>query len=194
MMTDIEMKEIETIVANGKLTLAESVAYYNLFLIKQLDRIIVSAGCESPGTFTIGLVLGILVYDHFMTRFGRKLGASESIIAESEESKEERTLVLMRTWPEYPHQRLIRLIDFAAEKIMYLWAAFIDEVDKIDRGEPSQNSSLDFFLEYVYKNSVDDDAHILRSSGRDFSTALCHAFKVLCKDFFSTPNNSKKGA
>ena len=179
MISDVENESLETVIDSGKLTLVESIAYYNLYLNKQFDRMVVSSGGKSPGPWSIGLVFGILAYDRFIIRFGSEMDVPKAIIARSEESMKDRRELLAQVYPEYPHERIGRLIDFAAERIMLLYNDFISELNIIQDGGQSRRMDLDFFIEYVEKNSVEDDAEPIRMDCRDFSTACCHALKVL---------------
>ena len=143
-----------------------------------------SSGGESPGSWSTGIVFGILAYDRFMTRFGSELDVPKAIIDQSDESMKERTGLIVQVYPKWPHERIGRLIDFAATRIMMVYKDFISELGFIENSGQSKRMDFDFFMEYVEKNSVDDHAEAIRMDCIDFSTACCHALKVLNHEYF----------
>ncbi len=179
MISDVENELLETVIDSGNLTLVESIAYYNLYLNNQFDRMIVSSGGESPGPWSIGVVFGRLAYDRFMVKFGGEMNVPKTVVAPSEVSMKDWIEALTQVYPEYPHERIGRLIDFAAKRIMLLYNDFISELDIIQNGGQSRRMNLDFFIEYVERNSLDDNTAPIRMDCIDFTNACCHALKVL---------------
>lgn len=184
MLSEVESNSLESVLDSGKLSLVESIAYYNLYLNKYLDQMVVSAGGGSPGPDIIKIVLGMLARDRFIMRFGSELDVPDAIIAKHEESVRERSGVLMQAWPEYPHEQIGKLINFAAEQIMALYKEFLIEFKKTKVEGSSQRMNLEFFLEYVEKNAVSDGSGLFRVAVADFATGLCYAFGVLFEEHF----------